>query len=512
VARQIKRTVVTVVQSRLEEYKGDVLALGLFKDTQRVPKDYAGLDKAAGGVVSKVLKLGDFSGKANESAVIYHNGAVVCRRIMLIGLGGKDDFDLNILRQAAGTAARKSDELGASRLGLGLHIVLGGKLDPVAAGQAQTEGAIAGRYDYQDYLPADRDDVKQAALMRVALLDPAAASARQLKQGSKVGTVLAEAQNRARQVANKPGNEVNPAALARQSQRWARQFGLKCRVFDEGRLAEMQMNAILAVGSGSASKPRLIILEYDGRRGGRGKKSNPEVVVVGKAITFDSGGISLKPSAKMEQMKFDKCGGCAVLGIMTGLAELKLPLRVVGLIPSAENLPSQTSYRPGDIVRTYSGKTVEVQNTDAEGRMILCDALSYAAGMKPGAIIDMATLTGACAIALGEHYAGLFSNDQALGRKLKGVSEVSGEAVWLMPSGSEYLEQMRSKVADLKNVGGREGGACTAAAFLGAFVSDVPWAHIDIAAVADTDKAQAYRGLGATGFAVRLVLEYLRKV
>jgi leucyl aminopeptidase len=211
-------------------------------------------------------------------------------------------------------------------------------------------------------------------------------------------------------------------------------------------------------------------------------------------------------------MKLDKSGGCDVLGILTAAARLKLPLHVVGLIPSAENLPSHTCYRPGDIIRTYSGKTVEVQNTDAEGRLILCDALAYAAEMKPGAIVDLATLTGAMRVALGENHAGLFSNNDALRTRLQTAAQASGEPVWYMPSGADYLEQMRSTVADLRNVCGRNGASCAAAAFLGEFVGAAPWAHIDIAAMAEDEKSKAWRASGATGFAVRLVLEYLRRL
>ena len=348
--------------------------------------------------------------------------------------------------------------------------------------------------------------------MRAAIVEPNTSPANKLNRGRRIGTILAEGQNQARMVANKPGNEINPPTLARQAQKLARQFGLKCKVFDDRKLADMKMNAILAVGSGSATKPRLIMLEHPGRKGRKKAQAAPDVIVIGKAVTFDSGGISLKPSLNMEAMKFDKCGGCAVLGIMTAVAALKLPQRVLGLIPAVENKPSHTSYRPGDIIRTYSGKTVEVQNTDAEGRMILCDALAYAARMKPGAIIDMATLTGACVVALGHHHAGLFTNNDALKRKIEKAAQLSSEQVWHMPSGDDYLELMKSKVADLKNIGGRAGGSCTAAAFLGEFAGDVPWAHIDIAGMADTNQEKPYRSIGATGFAVRLVLEYLRSL
>ena len=509
-AKQAKKTVVMVSHQGLDEYKGDVLAIGVYEKTSRLPSEYSRLDSASGRTVGRVLKLGDFSGRANEAAVLYAEGAAASKRIMLVGLGKKGQLDVQRLREVAGTAVRAAGKFGAARLGLGLHALIGtDKLDDELVGQGLSEGAIFGRYDYQDHVSSDPADTKAPQTMRVTLVEPRAARAGKLNRGRKVGVAVAEAQNLTRMVANRPGNEINPPSLAREVQRWARRYGLKCQVIDERRLADLKMNGILAVGAGSASKPRLIMLEYNGRRGA---KKTCDAAIVGKAVTFDSGGISLKPPLHMEKMKFDKCGGCNVLGILAAAAQLKLGLNVIGLIPSAENLPSHSSYRPGDIVRTFSGKTVEIENTDAEGRMILCDALAYAAKMKPGAIIDMATLTGACVVALGEHHAGLFSNNAGLSRKLQQSGQASGEAVWAMPSGSEYLEQMKSKVADLRNVGGRGAGACTAAAFLGEFVQDVPWAHIDIAGTADTAKEKSYRGVGATGFGVRLVVEYLRQL
>jgi len=505
-ARQLKRTLIKVECCKLARYKGDLLVLGMYQQTKRLPERYVDLDKAAGGAISGLIKLGDFGGKANETAVLYVSGRVACRRIMLVGLGLEKKLSIGTLRQAAGAAVRLADKLGAGRLGLALHGLAEGKIDSERMGQAISEGAITGGYNFKDYISKKNNNGKESALVRVSLIEPAANLAGKLSRGSRRGIALAEAQNRARMVANQPGNEINPPTLAREAQKLARQFGLKCRIFDQRRLQAMKMNGILAVGSGSASKPRLIVLEHWGRRD---RSAPPDLAVVGKAITFDSGGISIKPSANMEAMKFDKSGGCAVLGIMTAVADLKLKLNVVGLIPAAENLPSHTSYRPGDIIRTYSGKTVEIQNTDAEGRMILCDALAYATEMKPRAIIDMATLTGGCVIALGEHYAGLFSNNDALRDKVRKAGEVSGNTVWPLPCDEGYLEQMKSKIADLKNVAGREGAACTAAAFLREFVGDIPWVHLDIAGVADTDKEKPYRSVGATGFAVRLVMEYL---
>jgi leucyl aminopeptidase len=510
-AKLERRTTVTVVQGQLRQFKADMLVLALFKNTKKVPPGLTSVDQATGEGIGKLLKTGDFVGNNNETALLYTTGKIGCPRILLVGLGEQEKFNLNTLRQAAGTAVRTAERLGAARLGLGLHIVLDAtqRQSLQQIGQAISEGAIAGRYDYKEFLADAKNNGKTIDAMRLTLVEPDPQRMRQLKRGSQIGSALAEGQNRTREIANRPGNMINPPSLAREAQRLARQFHLRCRVFDEKKLAALKMNAILAVGSGSASKPRLIVLEYKGRKS---NAPRTDVVIVGKAITFDSGGISLKPAANMEAMKFDKSGGCAVLGVLTAAAQLKIPLNVTGVIPAAENLPSQTSYRPGDILRTYNGKTVEILSTDAEGRLLLADALAHAAKLKPKSIIDIATLTGGCVIALGEHHAGLFGNNEDLISQLKQASETSGEKVWPMPCGPEYLEQTQSKIADLKNAPGREGSPCTAAAFLSEFAADIPWAHLDIAGTASSDNAKPYRGIGATGFGVRLLLEYLRSI
>ena len=299
------------------------------------------------------------------------------------------------------------------------------------------------------------------------------------------------------------GQKIAAAAkdLARGSKR------LICTVFDEKQMAAKGMGGVLAVGSGSQNKPRFIILKYSPP--GKAANNLPTVALVGKAITFDSGGISIKPSANMDEMKLDKTGGIAVLGAMKAIAELAPPVNVFGIVPSAENMPSGSSYRPGDIINTFSGKTVEVQNTDAEGRMILCDGINYAVRQKCDIIIDIATLTGACVVALGKYMAGLMGNDEGLIKELQKASEVCGEKVWPMPSGEEYAKEMKSKIADLKNIGSRWGGACTAAAFLGQFAGETKWAHLDIAGVWNFDKATEFTSEGASAFGVRLLTTYV---
>lgn len=502
--KSVRPVSVGVSQGAIARQKCDVLVLGIFKDTRKVPQVYAALDKIAGGAIGEVCRLGDFQGKANETSLLYPHKSCPAQRIMVVGLGDKDKFQADTLRQAAGTALRQADKLNVDRVALALHQIA--DLDATLAGQVITEGAILGPYAYRDHLHKDEGDKKSnTGKLQVTLLDDRISTVRQLKNGAKVGVAIAQGQIRTRALANRPANEINPPSLAAEVARQAKQLGVRCKAFDDKKLKAMKMNALLAVGSGSVTKSRLIMLDYRGRRG----HSDIDVVVVGKAITFDSGGLSLKPANSMETMKFDKSGGCAVLGIMAAVSELKLKLNVMGIIPSAENMPSQTSYRPGDILQTYSGKTIEVLNTDAEGRIILCDALAYAAELKPKVIVDIATLTGACVVALGENRAGLFSNQDALISAFEQAALRSGESVWHMPCGEEYLEPMRSKVADLKNAAGREGGSCTAAAFLKEFIGQTPWVHVDIAAVANNDKDKPYRSGGSTGFGVRLIVEYL---
>ncbi|MBN2376262.1 MAG: leucyl aminopeptidase [Sedimentisphaerales bacterium] len=514
-AKQLKKTTVTAKLLPLAQVRADMLVIGLYKNTKKLPKEFSSLDSAVGRAISNLLKLGDFTGKAYETAVLYTAGQLPCQRILIVGLGEEHSLQLKTLRQIAGTAARTADKLGTAKIALALHILSKNKFNLSDVGQAITEGVITGHYDFDDYLP-DKGKSRQNNNLTATIVDTETAAARKLNAGCKIGNITAQAQNLSRMIANKPGNEINPLTLTREAKRIASESGLRCKIFDDKQLAKMKMNALLAVGSGSTHKSRLIMLEYLGR-GRSGNTSKPDVAIVGKAITFDTGGLNLKPLTKMESQKYDKSGGCNVLSILAAAAQLKLHLHVVGLIPAAENMLSQTSYRPSDIIRTFSGKTVEILNPDAEGRIILCDALSYAAKLKPAVIIDSATLTDSCVVALGRNHAGLFSNNPTLQNKIETAALTSGELVWPMPCGEDYLDQMKSKVADLKNTSltsaiGREGGACTAAAFLSQFVDDVPWAHIDHVGMSSTDKEKPYCTSGATGFGVRLVLEYLRSL
>jgi leucyl aminopeptidase len=484
----------------------DMLVLGRVSDESRLSGAAQALDKKLGGAIARLLKLGDFSGKTGTNAIVYGEDKIAARRVMLIGLGEKEKVTLETIRKAAATAANQAVNMKLQTLSLALHEGAGETLDVGAMGQAMAEGAYFGSYRYDEFV-TDTSNGRRGSL-KVEVVDATASQVKALDRGLCDGAVIGRAQSYARTIANRPGNVINPPTLAKAAVEMARGIkGLSCTVFDGRQLKAQKMGGILAVGSGSKSEPRLIILKYNPAK--KPKKGTPRVALVGKAVTFDSGGISIKPSADMDQMKLDKSGGIAVLAAMKAVAELELPIQVWGLIPSAENLPDGSSYRPGDIVTTYSGKTVEILNTDAEGRMILCDALAYAAKQKFETIVDIATLTGACMVALGQHKAGLMSNDDELIDRLEKAADESGENVWHLPSGDEYAEDMKSKIADLRNTGPRWGGASTAAAFLRQFVGEAKWAHLDIAGMDIMQKGTEYAAPGSTGFGVRLLVTYL---
>jgi leucyl aminopeptidase len=487
----------------LNQCKTDILVLGHFSDRKTLDRSCSVLGRKLTADIKQVIKLGDFKGDAGTSALFYGDSKIAAQRVLLVGLGDKKKATIDTLRKAAAQAAKKAVALKAKRLSLALHCAIGGKFDTATLAQAMAEGIHFGSYRYDEFVTPSKNGRQDS--LKVEFIDPDPAKAKLLKKGLSRGATIGAAQSYARTIANRPGNIITPAELAKAARALARtNKNLACTVMDEKQLVEKGMGGILAVGSGSINKPRLMVLKYKGAG-----TNSPTVALVGKAITFDSGGISIKPAARMEEMKLDKSGGIAVLATMKAVAELKPRVNVYGIIPSAENLPGGASYRPGDIVTTYSGKTVEVQNTDAEGRMILCDGIAYAVKQKCETIIDIATLTGACKVALGSYMAGLMGNNDALVKQLQKASEQSGEKVWHLPSGDEYVNEMKNKISDLKNIGSRWGGASTAAAFLSQFVGDKKWAHIDMAGVEMFEKATEFTSEGSSGFGVRLLTTYL---
>ena len=427
---------------------------------------------------------GEFSGHAG--ALLHERGADV----LFAGLGERSKLDVEKFRIAAGAAALHLRKIGRTRFSV--------DLDPWApfAG-AVVEGLILGGYRYERFKTQPTAELESVRLC-ARKSDLAA-----VKRAGAHARIIADSTNLARSIGNEPGNLLYPATLADRARKIAKRTGLKITIFDEAKLRAGGFGGLLAVGGGSVRGPRLIVLEHRG-----GPKAQAPIALVGKAVTFDSGGISIKGAADMEAMIFDKCGGMAVLGAMAGLAELGVKRNVVGIVPSAENLPSGTAYRPGDIVTAYDGKHIEIVNTDAEGRVVLADAIAYARlDCQAAAIVDLATLTGACGVALGEYAAGFWSSDAALKDRVLAAAARTGERLWELPLFADYDKQIESDVALVKNSGGRLGGACTGAAFLKTFAEDTPWAHLDIAYMANRTKDRADLARGATGFGVCTLIE-----
>ena len=375
--------------------------------------------------------------------------------------------------------------------------------------QALAEGAVLASYRFGDYRNDKREN-GEADVSSVSLLLPARTPLAPARDAVKSGVIVAESQNLTRRLSDQPANALPPEAFAAEVRRVAREAGLRVRVLDVPAMRRLKMGGILAVGGGSANPPRLIALEYKpkGQQNGRARKP---VALVGKGITFDSGGISIKPSAGMDEMKHDMSGAAAVVGALRAAALLELPTPVIGVIAAAENMPSGTAYRPGDVVTTMSGKTIEILNTDAEGRVVLADALHYArTNWEPAAIVDLATLTGAMIVALGSWATGLFGNNARLIELVRAAGDATAERAWPMPLLDAHKEEIRSEIAEIKNTGGRPAGSSTAAAFLWHFAGDTPWVHLDIAGTAWTSKAGPIQRKGATGVGVRLLTELLR--
>jgi len=450
----------------------------------------------------------EFKGAEKQLLLLHTAGkpGIQAGRVLLAGLGKRNEFDPEKLRRAMGAVVKKLCDADIDRADIQVACDEPGcSTDDCIAAVVDSAELVA--YTFTKY---KSDNDKPVEFKSLTLCLTAKCNLREVKALVTRRQIIAQSANYARDIANLPGNVVFPSVLADYARHLAEENNLKCTVLGKTALEKSGFGGLLAVGGGSAHEPHLIVLEYSGSR----TKDAAPIALVGKAITFDSGGISIKPSEKMDEMKFDKCGGVAILGAMRAIARLKLPLNVIGVISAAENMPSSTSYRPGDIVTSYPGPdkrgvTIEVLNTDAEGRIVLGDALAYARERKPQAIIDLATLTGACVVALGTYAAGLFGSDELLLERIRAAGERTGERVWLLPLWQEYKDKIKSDVADIKNTGGREGGAITAAAFLEKYVGNTPWAHLDIAGTAWTTEERPYMAKGATGFGVRLLLELL---
>ena len=474
----------------------DALLVPIFKDDDLKTGFGAELNECLGGLLQEMIETGEWKGKLEEFAVIHRPSGLKIRRLILLGAGEQNGYDSShVIRMVTMQALHRLKASGIRKIA----VFRRSALDPRRAIQAAVEGVLLGLYQPDEYKTSDRSTARIEEMVFVTSDDEIRLEA--VEQAMRRGEILGKATNLTRNLVNEPGNRIGPVMLAEKARKIADSVGLAFEVLDEQDMEQLGMNALLAVARGSDEGARFIILRHQGAA----DPDEPPAVLIGKGVTFDSGGLSLKPPQSMEQMKADKAGACVVLAAMKAIAELQLPTNVVGLMPSVENMPGGRAQRPGDVVRSMSGKTIEVLNTDAEGRLILADALHYAQRFKPRFMIDVATLTGACVVALGRHRAGLFSNDDRLCSEILQASDRAGERLWRLPLDDEYRKDLDSDIADIKNIGERWAGAITAAKFLEEFVNQVPWGHLDIAGVdmyTDQDVMS-----GPTGFAVRTLAE-----
>jgi leucyl aminopeptidase len=491
---------ITVKKGKLAETKTQALILALCEGEKKLSEAAASVDQKTGGLLSDILKSGDFEAKPSQVSVIYTRGGLPAQRVALVGLGKKSELNLEKIRNAFAKVMQHLRGLNIKDAATAIDWnLLPDQKEKIIA--AVAEGAVLGQYQYTPYKTIGRDELKEMRQLEI-VAEPKNYSV--ILGEIQKTKIITDAVYFARNLISAPANEMTPSIMAAHAQKIAKRKNVSCRVLDKGKLKALGMNALLGVAAGSHQPPKFIILEYTG-----GNKGDAPIVLVGKGLTFDSGGISIKPAEKMDEMKTDMSGGAAVMAIVMAAADLMLPFNIVGLVPATENMPGGSALKPGDVLKSYSGQTIEVLSTDAEGRLILADALFYASKYKPAAIIDIATLTGACVVALGDDVIGMLGTDDQIKKEINQAAKTSGELVWELPLWESYSELIKSDIADYKNSSGRAGSTITAAAFLSKFVGNYPWVHLDIAGPAWTTKDKAYIPKGASGVTVRLLVEYL---
>jgi len=469
-----------LIYQALNEIEADAVAIVLFEDGGAIPSAKTWLDE--------MRNSGEFSGKAGETATLHQPQGMKAKRLIAVGGGKKEKFDAAALRKTVGSVVRAVKQRGVKKLAW--------MLDGDAA--AAVEGAILGNYEPTMNKPSSEAKPLESFSLVAATASP------ELEAALQRGVIFAEAQNFARDLGNQPGNLMTPTIIAQQAQQMAREFQLEIEVLDRDRMKQLGMGSLLGVAQGSDEPPVMIVLKYQpAARTKSEAKTGDHLALIGKGVTFDSGGISIKPAQDMEKMKYDMCGAAAVLGAMRAIAQLKPNVPVTGIVPSVENMLSGRAQRPGDIVKSLSGKTIEVLNTDAEGRLILNDAITYAKRLGCTHLVDAATLTGAIVVALGHVRTGAFTNNDAMLARVLAAAKEEGENMWPMPLDDDYRELLKSAFADLANIGPRWGGAITAAWFLREFAEDTPWVHLDIAGTAWLDEAAPNLAKGPTGVCVR---------
>lgn len=503
---------ITVQQGGIQTIAADAIIVNLFQGVTDPSGATGAVNQALGGAIGELIAGGDLRGKPGETAVLYPRGAIPARRVIVVGLGQPDKFNLESVREAAAVAVKQAQKVGAVNVATVIHGGGAGGLDMAEAAQAVVEGTLLALYRY-DAPRAKKEDDEEKRVDSLTLVEFDTAKIGAVEAGAKAGQIIAESVYLTRTLVNQPSNVATPTAIAQAAQAVCAEAGLLCQVLEEAEMQAQGMGALLAVTQGATQPAKFVIMEHCPA----GMVEQPPVVLVGKGVAFDTGGYSIKTAAGMVDMKGDMAGAGAVIGAMRVVALLQLPLRVIGLTPLVENVISATAYKPADVFTAKNGVTIEIISTDAEGRLILADALCYANDLKPAAVIDVATLTGAKVVALGERMNALFCDDDKLTEALLTAGKKVGEPLWRMPLDPAYDRQIKSSVADIKNSGGRAGGAITAARFLAHFAGDWPWAHIDMAgsetySSGSEQTPRSYLTKGASGIPLRTFVEYLRGI
>jgi leucyl aminopeptidase len=489
---------IRISTERYFDLTADALVVPIFEDENLNEGQLKELNERTGGTIASLIERREFRGKSNELAYIHSISGLKSQRLLLIGLGKEEKFNSNRLRETSGTVARY---LKGKRV-RSVALVMPNKMDPETAALNLTEGLLLGLFESDTYKTKEQD----SPLFSEFLIVGEAQAQSAMERGAERGKITGESVNFARELINEPSSDLTPKDMAERARVMASKTGLAVEILGEDQMRQLSMGSLLGVSKGSAEEACLIVLKYEHPDAG----DQETVALVGKGITFDSGGISIKPSEGMEKMKYDMAGAAAVMGAMRAIGLLKPKARVVGVMACSENMPSGTAIKPGDVLRSMSGKTIEVINTDAEGRLVLADAITYAKQkLDAKRVVDIATLTGACTIALGNVYAGLLGNDDQMLEELKSAGQKSGERLWQLPLDEEYGEQLRSDIADLKNTGGRPAGTITGAYFIKEFAGDTPWAHLDIASTAWNGEKKPYLCKGPTGMGVRTFVNWI---
>jgi leucyl aminopeptidase len=489
---------IKVIAGDITKIETGAIIANHFEGMEHLDGDITIIDKALDGAISQLITQGEIKGKLSEVTIIHSLGKLSAARVVIAGLGKQPELSQDKVRGVVAETCRLLREKGVDSIATAAQGAGTAGISLESAAQAVTEGALLGVYSFRRHITKEAE---YGEIKELTIVEPDETKLPLLEQACYKGRVLAEATNLARDMVNEPANYMTPSHMAETANRLAETHGLELNILEQEQMHELGMGALLGVTQGSRQPPKFIVLHY------RGSDSNEiDIALIGKGITFDSGGISIKPSEGMGEMKGDMAGGAAVIAAMSAIAQLKPKINITAVIPAAENLPSDNALKPGDVLTAMNGKTIEIISTDAEGRLILADALGYAKKLDAKHLVDVATLTGACVVALGNVCSGVFGNNQELVDKVIAAGAEAGEHIWQMPMYEEYKEQNKSDVADIKNVGGRYGGAITAAQFLAEFVSDTPWVHLDIAGTNLSEKERAYLVKGATGVPVRTLV------